>query len=305
MNKAIRVLVIEDNEDDTTLEIEELRSGGYDIQYQRVETRFATREALKNNEWDFIISDYSLPQFTGLDALQELKDTGNDIPFILVSGTIGEEIAVAAMKAGVHDYIMKDNLNRLVPAFERELREAGIRKQKKEAEEAIKNERILLRTLIDNLPDLIYIKDTNGRKIVSNNADFEFMGYTSEAEVIGKTEKELNTDKSYDNLIHDDAQIIESGQNLYNYEEQRIDIHGNIHWYWTNKIPLFNDQGKITGLVNLSHDITERKLSELALQMREHELEKQNIEYESLNKEYIKLNQELKVNLNQVKDITS
>lgn len=305
MKETIRVLVIEDNEDDAQLEIYELKSGGYDIQYKRVETREATREALRNDKWDFIISDYSLPQFSGLDALQELKETGNDIPFILVSGTIGEEIAVAAMKAGVHDYIMKDNMNRLIPAFERELREAQIRKQKREAEKAIRNERILLRTLIDNLPDLIYIKDTQGRKIVSNNADYGFLGFNSEAEVIGKTDAELFPERHINQSLEDDRQIIESGKVISYYEEQRADTKGKLHWFLTNKIPLFTDQGKISGLINLSHDITERKLAELALQSREQELEKQNMEYEALNREYLKLNEELKESLDQIRAINA
>jgi PAS domain S-box-containing protein len=305
MKETIRVLVIEDNEDDAQLEIYELKSGGYDIYSKRVETREATREALRNEKWDFIISDYSLPQFSGLDALQELKETGNDIPFILVSGTIGEEIAVAAMKAGVHDYIMKDNMNRLVPAFERELREAQIRKQKREAEKAIRNERILLRTLLDNLPELIYIKDTQGRKIVSNNADFGFLGFTSEAEVLGKTDGELFPERRTGQQVENDQQIIDSEKVIYNLEEQRVDTNGNLHWFLTNKIPLFTDQGKISGLVNLSHDITERKLSELALQDREQELKKQNLEYQALNREYLKLNDELKQSIDQIKAINA
>lgn len=305
MKETIRVLVIEDNEDDAHLEIDELKSGGYDIIYKRVETRQATRETLRNDRWDFIISDYSLPQFSGLDALMELKETGNDIPFILISGTIGEEIAVAAMKAGVHDYIMKDNLTRLVPAFVRELREAQIRKQKREAEEAIRNERILLRTLIDNLPELIYIKDTQGNKIVSNSADFQFLGFTSEAEVIGKTDAELFPERRINHQIEEDRQIIESEKTIYNYEEQRKDTNGELHWFLTNKIPLFTDQGKMSGLINLSHDITERKLSELALQTREQELEKQNMEYEALNREYLKLNAELKESISQISAINA
>lgn len=303
MKEKIHVLVIEDNEDDARLEIEELKSGGFDIEYELVETRKDTREALTTKHWDFIISDYSLPQFSGMEALAELKETGNDIPFIFVSGTIGEEIAVAAMKAGVHDYIMKDNLSRLIPAFERELREAEIRKQKREAEEAIKNERILLRTLIDNLPDMVYVKDAEGRKIVSNNADFEFLGYSSEAEVLGKTEEELHPDgKAHKNLENDRA-IIESGKIIYNYEEKRTDPNGNERWFLTNKIPLFNDHGTISGLVNLSHDITERKLSEIALQEREQELEKQNMEYMALNREYLRLNDDLKDSLRRIKAI--
>lgn len=303
MKEKIRVLVIEDNEDDARLEIDVLQSGGFDIEYELVETRNATREALATKQWDFIISDYSLPQFSGMDALAELNETGIDIPFILVSGTIGEEIAVAAMKGGVHDYIMKDNLSRLVPAFERELREAEIRKQKREAEEEIKNERILLRTLIDNLPDMVYIKDTEGRKIVSNNADFGFLGYRSEAEVLGKTEKELYPGgKAHENL-ENDRTIMESGKIIYNYEEKRTDSNGNERWFLTNKIPLFNDQNTISGLVNLSHDITERKLSEIALQEREQELEKQNMEYLALNREYLRLNEDLKDSLRKIRAI--
>jgi signal transduction histidine kinase len=138
MKNPIKVLIIEDNPNDAKLEMDELLSGGLDIVFALIETRKAFREALNNETWDCIISDYSLPQFSGLDALEEVKKTGMDIPFILISGTIGEETAVAAMKAGAHDYIMKDNMNRLVPAFERELREAKLRHQKRQADEALK-----------------------------------------------------------------------------------------------------------------------------------------------------------------------
>ncbi|HAH22200.1 MAG TPA: hybrid sensor histidine kinase/response regulator [Prolixibacteraceae bacterium] len=137
MNNPIKVLIIEDNQDDAKLEMEELKSGGFDIDFELIESRKAMKEALNKKSWDCIISDYSLPQFSGLDALEELKETGQDIPFILISGTIGEETAVAAMKAGAHDYIMKDNLTRLVPAFDRELREAKVRHQKRQADKAL------------------------------------------------------------------------------------------------------------------------------------------------------------------------
>jgi signal transduction histidine kinase len=139
MKNKIQVLIIEDNKDDSILEIDEIKRGGFDIVYEQIETRAAMREALRNKHWDFIISDYSLPQFSGLEALEELKKTGLDIPFVLISGTIGEDTAVAAMKAGAHDYIMKNNLSRLVPAFVRELKEAELRHQKRQADEALKS----------------------------------------------------------------------------------------------------------------------------------------------------------------------
>ncbi len=130
MDKQIHLLFIEDNENDVLLELNELTEAGYEVTYDRVETAEGFINALKGKKWDCIISDYSMPHFSGLDALAELKKSEIDIPFILVSGVIGEETAVAAMKAGSNDYIMKNKLNRLVPAIERELREAEVRRQK-------------------------------------------------------------------------------------------------------------------------------------------------------------------------------
>jgi signal transduction histidine kinase len=138
MDKSIQILFIEDNENDVLLEMNELIDGGYDVLFERVETSKDFNKALKDKKWDCIISDYSMPHFSGLEALTELKKTGIDIPFILVSGVIGEETAVAAMKAGSHDYIMKSKLNRLVPAVERELREAEVRRQRQLVVKALK-----------------------------------------------------------------------------------------------------------------------------------------------------------------------
>jgi signal transduction histidine kinase len=130
----IRVLLVEDSEDDAALVVRELRRGAYAPAVKRVETEAAMRAAL-DDPWDVIIADYSLPQFSGLAALTLLKSTGMDIPFIVVSGAIGEEVAVAAMKAGAHDYLMKGHLARLVPAIQRELREADERRRRRLAEE--------------------------------------------------------------------------------------------------------------------------------------------------------------------------
>jgi signal transduction histidine kinase len=130
MDKTIHILFVEDNEGDVLLEINELANSGYKVVFERVETAEDFKNALDEKKWDCIISDYSMPNFSGLDALAELKKSEIDIPFILVSGVIGEETAVTAMKAGSHDYIMKSKLNRLIPAIERELREAEVRRQK-------------------------------------------------------------------------------------------------------------------------------------------------------------------------------
>jgi signal transduction histidine kinase len=134
MPSPIRVLLVEDSEDDAALVVRELRRGDYAPAVKRVESEATMRAAL-DDPWDVIIADYSLPQFSGLAALALLKSTGLDIPFIVASGAIGEEVAVAAMKAGAHDYLMKGNLARLVPAIQRELREAEERRRRRLAEE--------------------------------------------------------------------------------------------------------------------------------------------------------------------------
>jgi serine phosphatase RsbU (regulator of sigma subunit) len=138
MSNRIRVLLVEDSEDDALLLLDELEQGGYDPIHMRVDTAAAMTAALASQQWDIILSDYEMPEFSGPDALKTLKETGLDLPFIIVSGKIGEETAVAAMKAGAHDYIMKSNLTRLVPAIDRELREAVERRTRREAEKILR-----------------------------------------------------------------------------------------------------------------------------------------------------------------------
>ena len=139
MAKLLRVLIVEDSEDDAVLLVRELRRGGYEPVFKRVETPESMKEALEKEKWDIIISDFILPRFSGLAALDVLKRSGLDLPFIIVSGKIGENTAVDAMKAGAHDYIMKESLKRLPPAVERELREAESRRERKTAEETLKS----------------------------------------------------------------------------------------------------------------------------------------------------------------------
>jgi signal transduction histidine kinase len=134
--KPLRVLIIEDSETDAFFILRQLRKGGYDPIWERVETEESTRHQLATQQWDVIISDYTMPGFSGLAALSILKETKLDIPFILVSGAIGEETAVAAMKAGAGDYLLKGQLTRLVPAIERELKESESRRLRRLAEQA-------------------------------------------------------------------------------------------------------------------------------------------------------------------------
>ena len=135
MSTPLRVLIVEDQEDDAALMLRELRRAQFEPEYQRVETEEELTAALEKGGWDIVLSDHGLPRFNSLQALNMLHESGLDLPFIIVSGSIGEDLAVAAMKSGAHDYIMKNNLARLGPAVERELREAEVRRARKVAEE--------------------------------------------------------------------------------------------------------------------------------------------------------------------------
>jgi len=135
----LRILIVEDSEDDAILLMRHIRRGGYTPNYLRVENGADLRKALQDNTWDLVITDHNMPSFSSEDALKIVKSNNADIPVIIVSGSIGEDLAVAAMRTGAHDYIMKDNLTRLVPAIERELRESASRSARRKAEEMIKH----------------------------------------------------------------------------------------------------------------------------------------------------------------------
>lgn len=137
MAVTLRVLIIEDSEDDAALLVRHLRQGGYDVSFERVDEPAALEAAWNKPSWDLVISDFSMPHFSGTEALRFLRARGADVPFVFVSGTMGEETAVAALQDGAQDYLMKGNLRRLVPAVERALRESGERRQRKQLEQQV------------------------------------------------------------------------------------------------------------------------------------------------------------------------
>ena len=139
MSTPLRVLIVEDQEDDAALMLRELRRSQFDPVSERVETEQEMRAALEEGGWEVVLCDHGLPRFNSLQALKLLHETGLDLPFIIVSGSIGEDLAVAAMKSGAHDYILKGNLARLGPAVERELREAEGRQARRNAEDQQQN----------------------------------------------------------------------------------------------------------------------------------------------------------------------
>lgn len=152
----IRLLFIEDSENDVILLLHRFRDAGYAPTYRQVMSEAEMREALSDEHWDLILCDHNLPGFSAQAALRLLQDLALDLPFIIVSGVMQEDEAIAAMRAGAHDYLSKNKLDRLIPAIERELREAGNRREKRQAEQTLRQSEARLRALTDNIPGVVF-----------------------------------------------------------------------------------------------------------------------------------------------------
>jgi two-component system cell cycle sensor histidine kinase/response regulator CckA len=187
MPDPLRVLLVEDSVNDATLIVRELRGMDCPVEHQRVEDAEGMRSALQNGSWSVVLCDWSMPKFSALSALALVKESGLDLPFIIVSGTIGEEAAVKAMRAGAHDYVLKGRLARLVPAIERELREHEARREhateRKRAEEALRASEARFRCLWDSGIILISISGLDGKISEVNDAGLRMLGY-SRAELL-------------------------------------------------------------------------------------------------------------------------
>jgi PAS domain S-box-containing protein len=258
MGKTLRLLMAEDSEDDSLLLLRELRRGGYEVEFERVETAVAMKAALGSREWDIVISDYAMPQFSAPQALAIVKEMGVDLPFLIVSGTIGEEKAVAALLAGAHDFITKENQARLIPAVERELRESEVRRAKRESEKALRESEARYRLLFDNNPLPLWVYDLETLAFLTvNAAAIRHYGY-SEAEFLKMTMQDIQLSE---NIPDPPADLSRIGT-----EKDRVAI-----WRHRKKdgtiidveITAHNLQfGSRKARLVLSNDITERKLAE-------------------------------------------
>ena len=255
MSENLNVLLVEDSENDATLVLRELRRGGFNPIWQRVQTSVELHTALNRCTWDVIISDYRLPGFSATLALEIVKQSSKDIPFILVSGTIGETSAVEMMKAGVHDYVMKDNLNRLPEAVRREVRDAQVRSERKQAQK-------LLQTLASNIPGIIYTLVQH----FEDNATFEYIsfGCLDLLELI--PEKVLENPLLFFSQIHTDDRAgcyetaKQSAQTLkpFSYEWRLVTPSGKLKWVQANARPEPQENGDIVWH-GILLDVSDRK----------------------------------------------
>ncbi len=261
MKPVLRTLIIEDSEDDAHLVVRMLKKGGYEVVAERVETAEAVARALAAGTWDVIIADYNLPRFNALAALRIVRAQSPDIPYIVVSGSIGEETAVATMRAGANDYVMKDKLMRLAPAVERELRDAELRRQQHTLEAQVHQEQALLNNLASTVPDHIYFKDRQSRFVRINYAMARRFGLPRPELAVGKTDFDIFSEEHARQAFSDEQRIMATGVPLVGIEEKETWPDGHVTWVSTTKVPLRNEAGEITGLVGISRDITEQKMA--------------------------------------------
>jgi len=259
MIPALRIVLIEDNPDDALLVVREVEHAGYAVQAQRVQTAEELRAALAQGTLDLVLADYSLPHFSATEGLAILKETGLDVPFIIVSGCIGEEMAVQLMKDGAADYMMKDHLPRLGPVVQRELRDADERRRKRDAERSLAESEKRYRLLVENQTDLIIKTDPKGRFLYAT---------PTYCALFGKSLQELTT-SSYQPKIHPDDVSAVAGAiaGLFHppyscrYEARAMTVDG---WRWIEWVPRaeLDSQDTIVALLGSGRDITDRKHAE-------------------------------------------
>jgi PAS domain S-box-containing protein len=274
MNKPIRVLLLEDNAADAELLIHELGHAGFTPEWKRVETEADFLAEIKNVP-DIILSDYSMPQFSGLRAAKLLQKSGLNIPFILISGTVGEDVAVEAMQHGATDYLIKDRIGRLGNAVDRALEQNRMRNDRDQAEEAQRTSEVRYSTLFECAPDGILITGSNIRYLDANASICRMLGYTRD-ELIGMCAADIMEQSEIQRIAP--AMELLTAQSEYHDEHQFRRKDGSV--FEAEVIATQMPDGNLLGMIR---DITGRKRSEQALQQTNVELENAKFVAEKAN----------------------
>jgi PAS domain S-box-containing protein len=267
MNLPLRALIVEDSEGDAVLIIRQLQDSGYVPDFKRVTTPEALRAALASPTWDIIITDYFMPRFSGLDALAIAKESDPDLPLIVVSGVIGEDTAVAAVKAGAYDYVMKDNLARLGPAVQRALQEAQVRRARRQAEEALRESEEMYRTLVKTSPDSVTVTDLEGAITYVSQHTLDLYGSESAEELLGRGAFEFIAPEDREAALANMQMTLEEGV-LRNAEYTFLKKDGTRFVGGLSAALIKDTHGKPKAFIATVRDITERKRVEEALRLR-------------------------------------
>ncbi len=274
MSTPIRVLIVEDSEDDALLILRELKKGGYDPHWRMVETPKDLSEALNDDPWDIILSDFQMPAFDGNEALRIVHEKELDIPFIVISGVLVEENAVEILKAGANDYVRKGNWARLIPAVGRELREAHSRKEKTHAQQERAKAQERYRLLFEGAVEGIFQSSPSGRFINVNPAMAQLLDYESPEELI-----EGITDITHQLYVHSDTRdtmmhSIQTMGMISGFEAEVYRRDGSRTWISLNSRGVFDANGDLEFIEGFAVDIAERKRAEEYLAEMNKQLER-------------------------------
>ncbi len=258
----IKLLLVEDNDTDALLVVRQLKKEGFVVDHRQVKTRNEMERAFSEECWDLVISDYSLPGFGGKDALELFMSKKLDIPFILVSGTVGEDIAVTIMKGGANDYLMKTHLHRLGPAVKRELEETQVKREKKRIESVLDQTEKRFQRLIEDLRDVVFLSSMDGKKIYIVNRAFET--------IYGRPLKELEENPLiWYEAIHDqDKALMGSMTNelkttgLCAGEYRIVRPDASVRWVYDRRCLVFTEGEQEPLMGGVVMDVTEKKQAE-------------------------------------------
>lgn len=257
----LNILIVEDVPSDAELAEYELRRAGLVFDSMRVDTEEAFLEALKSFRPNVIVSDYAMPRFDGMRALKIVQAHDAIMPFILLTGSINEEVAVECMKAGASDYVLKDRIKRLPFAVRESLERMKVRREKEEAEEALRANEELLSAIVETAKDSIFIKDALLRYIKVNAAMASLFGIAKE-DMLGKTSSELFDPEVAAHLDKVDKRVL-AGESTD--EIISTPVQGEIRHLHTIKVPLKDAHGQIGGVCGIARDITEQRLADQAI----------------------------------------
>lgn len=259
-HSALRIVLLEDDPDDAGFIQLELQRNGIHAQWHHVSTEVEFRKALDGPAPDAVLADYKLPGFDGLSALKIAQQCCPGAPFIFVSGALGEERAIEALKSGATDYVLKERLQRLPAVVTRALTEARAAHEHQSMRVALDAQRLLLTTLIDSVPDAIHAIDEGGRLTLVNRALLKELKQPRDA-VIGKRLAELRDDELTQEIEALNLQTLRTGKAIIDTERAVLTAEGNVRWVTYSHVPLRGD-GAASGVVCMSRDVTERKALE-------------------------------------------
>ena len=267
--------MIEDTESDAALNRRALEKAGYELNCTIVATASEMRAALANGSYDLVLSDHNLPQFDSSAALAIFKEHQLGIPFIIVSGAIGEEIAVGLMKAGAQDYVMKSNLARLAPAVERELGDAEVRRRRKESEEKLRISEERFRQVADIAGEMIWEIGPDMKYIYVNPVTEAVTGYTSEELVGIKTIFDLYPPEARMAYQTQLAECFKNRKTFRAFTSPRVRKDGRMIILETSATPIMDAEGNFSGYRGADTDVTRRKqmeakIGDLYTQEKEH-----------------------------------